>query len=240
MAPDTKKTKPKTTAVKSAAVKPVVKKESGLEVMIYDLTGVKKTPAKVSKDIFGKKVSDKLLATYVRVYLTNQRQNNAASKTRAEITGSTKKIYKQKGTGRARHGAKSAPIFVGGGVAFGPQPYDTSSKLNKKQKKAALFGALTKAYEADHIIGLSDEAVSAKSKTKDVAKFLQKLDLVKKKTLLVFPKLEKNNLVLSSRNIPNVTVMDAQSLNTYAVLSQEKIVFVKNALVVMEKHFLNS
>ena len=95
MAREAKKANTKSTGAKPSATKSATKKDLRLEVAIYDLTGVKKTPAKVSKDIFGKKVSDKLLATYVRVYLTNQRQGNASTKTRAEIVGSTKKIYKQ-------------------------------------------------------------------------------------------------------------------------------------------------
>lgn len=214
------------------------KKVAGLDLVVYDLKGVKKTPAKLPKDIFAKKVNDKLLALYVRVYLTNQRQGTVSTKTRAEVITSTRKIYKQKGTGRARHGAKSAPIFVGGGVAFGPRPRTFESKLNKKQRRAAFFGALTKAYEKDNIVALTEESLTASSKTKDIAFFLKKLDLSKKKVLFVLPKIEKSKLVLASRNIPTVELTDAASLNTYSVLTTQKIVFVKSALAALEKHFL--
>lgn len=209
-----------------------------LEIPMYDLSGGKKTPAKVSKEIFGNRVNEKLLAQYVRVYLTNQRQGTLSTKTRAEIVSSKRKIYRQKGTGRARHGARSAPIFVGGGVAFGPKPKSFSLKINKKQKKRALFGALTFAFQNKNILGLSDEAINVKPKTKEVFSFLKKFDFDAKRILLVLPKLEKNNLLLASRNIPNLEVIDAKSLNTFKVLKHEKIIFLKNALAILENHFL--
>jgi large subunit ribosomal protein L4 len=95
------------------------------------------------KEMFESIENKPLLAQAVRVYLANQRQGNASTKTRGEVHGTTKKVYKQKGTGRARHGAKKAPIFVGGGIAGGPKPRDYSLKLNKQQKKIALICALT-------------------------------------------------------------------------------------------------
>ncbi len=223
-------TKPQTAKSKSAS----------LQISIFDISGTKKTPVKVSKEIFGKKVGDQLLAQYVRVYLTNQRQGNANSKTRSQINLTKHKAWRQKGTGRARHGAKSAPIFVGGGVAFGPKSKTYQLKLNKKQRKSAFFGALTKAFEQNNIFGLSDSSLTVKPKTKEVSGFLKKLDIDSKKVLLVLPKLEKNNLVMASRNIPNVELADVRSLNTYTVMKQDKIVFVQNALAVLEKHYLSS
>lgn len=209
-----------------------------LEIPMYDLSGGKKTPAKVSKEIFGNSINEKLLAQYVRVYLTNQRQGTVSTKTRAEIVSSKRKIYRQKGTGRARHGARSAPIFVGGGVAFGPKPRSFSLKINKKQKKRALFGALTLALQNKNILGLSDEATNVKPKTREVFSFLKKLDFDAKRILLVLPHLEKNNLLLASRNIPNLEIIDAKSLNTFKVLRHEKIIFLKKALTILEDHFL--
>ncbi len=212
---------------------------SSLQIQMYDLSGSKKTALKVSKDVFGKKVNDQLLSQYMRVYLTNQRQGNASTKTRSDVIGSTRKIYRQKGTGRARHGAKTAPIFVGGGVAFGPKSKDYSLKMNKKQKKVAFFGALSKALEQNNVIGLTDEALKTKPKTKEVVSFLKKLDFKTKKTLLVLSKLEGNNLVLAARNIANMELADVRSLNPYQILKQEKIIFLKDALEVLEKHFLS-
>lgn len=218
---------------------PAKSKTSSLQIPVYDLSGSKKTPVKVSTAVFGKKVGDELLAQYVRVYLANQRQGNASVKTRAEISLTKHKAWRQKGTGRARHGAKSAPIFVGGGVAFGPKPKNYLLKLNKKQKKAAFFGALTKAFEENNILGLSDEAMNIKPKTKEISAFLKKLDINTKRILLVLPKLGKNNLVLASRNISNIELADVRSLNPYVVLRQDAIIFLKDALSVLEKHFLN-
>jgi len=234
--------KSKTTGLaKSTKEKKSVQRKSTagtLEIPIYELTGIKKTPVKVSKDIFGKNVSEKLLAQYVRVYLTNQRQGTASTKTRADVVASKRKIYRQKGTGRARHGARSAPIFVGGGVAFGPKSKTFSLRLNKKQKRAAFFGALTKAFEQSNVLGLTDEMINIKPKTKTVVTFLKKLNFEEKQVLLVLPKLEKNNLTLASRNVPNLEIVDARSLNTFLVLRQDKIIFLKNALPILEKHFL--
>ncbi|OGK18046.1 50S ribosomal protein L4 [Candidatus Roizmanbacteria bacterium RIFCSPLOWO2_12_FULL_40_12] len=207
-------------------------------MLAYDITGTRKPSMKVSSEIFDKKVSEKLLAQYVRVYLANQRQGNASTKSRADVNLSKHKIYRQKGTGKARHGAKSAPIFVGGGITFGPKPRDFSLNFNKKQKKSALFGALTLAFQKQNILGLVDSATEVKPKTKEVAAFFKKLNLENKRVLFVLPKLEKNNLVLAARNISNVKLMDARSLNTFEVMKQEKIIFLKNAITVFEEHFL--
>src|SRR3990167_9331118 len=219
-AQDSKKT---TESPKSKeAVKNKKTSSTPLEMLAYDITGTRKPSMKVSSEIFDKKVSEKLLAQYVRVYLANQRQGNASTKSRADVNLSKHKIYRQKGTGKARHGAKSAPIFVGGGITFGPKPRDFSLNFNKKQ----------------NILGLVDSATEVKPKTKEVAAFFKKLNLENKRVLFVLPKLEKNNLVLAARNISNVKLMDARSLNTFEVMKQEKIIFLKNAITVFEEHFL--
>src|SRR3989338_9847754 len=105
------------------------------------------------KEIFAVEASPRLLAQYVRVYLANRRQGTASAKTRAEVKGSTRKIYKQKGTGKARHGDIKAPIFIGGGVVGGPIPRDFSLKFNKKQKRKVLFYALTLKLKQKDIFG---------------------------------------------------------------------------------------
>jgi large subunit ribosomal protein L4 len=155
------------------------------------------------------------------------------------VQSSTRKIYRQKGTGRARHGAKSAPIFVGGGVAFGPQPHDYHASINKKQRRKALFAALTIAFRDNRLSALSDAALTGETKTSRVAGFLKSREM-KKKTLIVLPKMEKNAIVLSSRNIPTVELTDAHSLNAYAVLNANAIVFAESAVSVLKSHFLKS
>ncbi len=222
----------------STVKKPAVKKETGFTIPVLNLEGKASSKVSLPKEIFSIQASDKLLAQYVRVYLANQRQGNASAKTRAEIRASSRKIYRQKGTGRARHGAKSAPIFVGGGVAFGPTPRDFSLKLNKKQKRKAFFYALTLQYKEGNILGLVDKSLEIEPKTKNFATLLKGAQLTDKKILLVLPEIKRGNLLLASRNIPSLTLRDAKSLNTYDVLNNEKIIFVAKALEVLRDHFL--
>ncbi len=232
----TKKTVSKKAA--PAAKKPVVKKIAGLSIPVLNLLGKEASQASLPKEIFSTQASDKLLAQYVRVYMANKRQGNASTKTRAQVVGSTRKIYRQKGTGRARHGAKSAPIFVGGGVAFGPKTKDYSLKLNKKQKKKAFFYALTLQHKEGNIVGLQDKSLEIEPKTKLFSSLLKNAQLDNKKILLVTPEAKRSNLVLASQNLSAVTWTNAASLNTYEVLNSEKIIFVEKALGVLRDHFL--
>ena len=137
------------------AVKTVVKKEikpvaktvkspvSKLTVSVYGMDGKSSGTVTLPKEIFGEVVNKKLLAQAVRVYMANKRQGNASTKTRGEVEGSTRKIYRQKGTGNARHGSIRAPIFVKGGIVHGPKPRDFGLDLSKKMRRKALFSALS-------------------------------------------------------------------------------------------------
>lgn len=215
-------------------------KTTRMTVPVYDLQGNKKKTITLPKEMFSETASPKLLAQYVRVYLANQRQGTVSTKTRAEVAASTRKIYRQKGTGRARHGAISAPIFVGGGLVKGPKPKDFSLKINKKQKRKAFFAALSLALKEDQIVGLVNDSLKIEPKTKKVAKFLEDLDLKNKKVVIVVPKFESGGLILSSRNIPKVELREAKSLNAYDVLNAQKIIFIEDSLKVMSEHFLKS
>ncbi len=206
-------------------------------ITTYSITGENAGEAAAAKGIFDKTVSPELLAQYVRVYQTNKRQGNASTKTRAEVAGTTKKMYKQKGTGRARHGSYKAPIFKGGGVVGGPQPKEYRLSMNKKQKKLALFGALTLKYTAGDVLSLGGDVKEAKTKT--FASFLKKLELTDKKVLFVTPVKDEENISLSLRNIAKVKFMQAHSVNAYEVLDAAKVVFVGDALKELETHYLN-
>lgn len=214
------------------------KNPSGLTIKIYDAQGSEKKTLEISKEIFSQKENPELLAQYVRVYLANQRQGTASTKTRGEVTGSTRKIYRQKGTGRARHGSIKAPIFVGGGIVGGPKPRDYSLKLNKKQKRKALFLALSLKQKEHAIYAAEKDLIAIEPKTKLVAHFLSKIGSEFKKVLFVLPKMEKNNFIFAARNIPGVWIIDTHSINPYLLLQAEKIIFIDNALSVLEKHFL--
>jgi large subunit ribosomal protein L4 len=228
-----------------AEVKQTTKKQtkttkSSLEIPVYDVTGKEVKTISLSKDIFGAEANKHLIAQYVRVYLVNQRQGTVSTKTRSEVTGTTKKIYRQKGTGNARHGSKKAPIFVGGGVTFGPQPREHMLKMNKKQKKQALFTALSMQAQNGSVYAVASEVAAMKPKTKDITGLLKNIGLAEKKVLVIVPELTKNGLVLSSRNISNIELVPATTINPYMILNHQATIFVEDALVVMEKHFLSN
>lgn len=228
--------------VRKTTKKEIVEKKSAkaqLSISVYDLSGKVEKDIEIPKEIFSVDASPKLLAQYVRVYLANQRQGTVSAKTRSEVTGSTKKIYRQKGTGRARHGAKKAPIFVGGGVTWANKPTDYSLKMNKKQRKKALFSSLTMQLKKNAVIGLSDSAMKTEPKTKQIAVALKMMGIADKKILLVLPDL-KNNLHLASRNLSNVDLVSSTSVNPYAVCTHESIVFTEGAMNSFVSHFLKN
>ncbi|VVA43849.1 50S ribosomal protein L4 [Candidatus Roizmanbacteria bacterium] len=209
-------------------------KKVNLSISIYDIDGKEQRTVELPKEVFAVKVKPSLLAQAVRVYLVNQRQGNVKVKTRSEVIGSTRKIYRQKGTGKARHGAIKAPIFVGGGVAHGPKQKDYNLKFNKKERKLALYGVLSSKLKEKKIFGLDEKTLTMKPKTKTVVNFLKELKLIGKNNLMVLKKMETNNLVLAMRNIPNLTFVDLNSLNTYMVLKSSSLIFVENALEVFK------
>ncbi len=209
-----------------------------LSIKMYGIDGKEKETIPVSKAVFGQKENKALIAQYVRVYLQNQRMGTASAKTRGEVTGSTKKIYRQKGTGGARHGSRKAALFVGGGVTFGPLPRDYSRDMNKKQKKQALFISLSMKLKENAVMALDGATLEMQPKTKEVSSFLKTLKIDNKKVLVVLPAVTKNGFMLSTRNIPNVEIMQSSTVNPYAVLHHNRIVFVGDALKSLENHFL--
>lgn len=223
------------TAVKTAAkVKsPVaVTGAARTQVSVLDADGKAKGKITLPPELFGAKINKQLVAQAVRVYLANQREGSAATKTRGEVEGSTRKIYRQKGTGRARHGAIRAPIFVGGGITFGPQPRHIRLTLPKKMRQVALASALTMQYHQGNVLvatGLED----LEPKTKIMAAALKALG-ASGRTLLVLPQ-PSSNIVRGCRNIPDVEIMPVGSLNTYTVLANSKIIFSKDALSLLKQ-----
>src|SRR3989338_2709122 len=138
---------------------------SFLNASVFDIKGKVAGHIELPSEIFGAKVNNSLMSQAVRVYLANQRQGTVKTKDRGEVNATTKKIWQQKGTGRARHGSKRAPLFVGGGVAFGPKPRDFSLTISKKMKKNALFSALSSKLKENEIKILKGlEAVTPKTK----------------------------------------------------------------------------
>ena len=196
-----------------------------MEVAVLKSSG-EKTSKKVnlSEGIFGIEPNDHAIYLDVKSILANQRQGTHKSKQRNEITGSSKKLKKQKGTGGARAGNIKNPQFKGGGRVFGPVPRDYSFKLNKKVKDLARRSALS--YKAkDNSIAVIEDFNFDAPKTKQYLSLLSALSVSDKKTLLVLPEVNKN-IVLSGRNIQNTKVTTADQINTYDVMHADSVIFV--------------
>ena len=209
------------------AKKTVRRKTSALSVPLFSLTGRSVGALTLPKEVFGKEVNKKLLAQAIRVYMTNQKIFTASTKTRGEVKGSTAKIYRQKGTGRARHGSIRAPIFVGGGIVFGPKSRKVRLDLPKKMKKAALLCALSAKVADKKIAGLSG-LNKATGKTKEMVKILKKVD--KGKSVLIVTAEKQENVVRAARNIPGVNVLPADLINAYEVLRHQMLLLTKEAV----------
>lgn len=230
--------KPKVNLVTKTPVAKQTKRKNKLEIDIYDIKGRVVEAIALPQEIFGAKINNQLMSQAVRVYLANQRRGTASTKTRGEVAGSTRKIQRQKGTGRARHGSIRAPIFVHGGVVFGPKPKDYSLKLSKKMRKVALFSALS-AKVKDGGIKVVSGLEKITPKTKFMTSVLQKLGLLNKneKILLVLPK-KLEEIQRAARNIQNVEIIYAYQLNTYDILRNKTLFLLKDSIVALEKHFL--
>lgn len=186
----------------------------------------------LSADIFGIEPNDHAIYLDVKQFLANQRQGTHKSKQKAEITGSTRKLKKQKGTGTARAGSIKSPTFRGGARVFGPVPRDYSFKLNKKLKVLARKSALAYKVKDSSLLILEDFTFET-PKTKEYIKILENLSLSNKKTLLVVSENDKNTW-LSGRNIQNTKVVTADALNTYDVLNAESLLLCESSVGIIE------
>lgn len=218
---------------KSKVVKKKSIASSLLSVPVYSLLGKEDGTLALPKEIFAAKVSKSLLAQAVRVYITNQKSLYGSTKTRGEVEGSTAKIYRQKGTGRARHGAIRAPIFVGGGIVFGPKPRRVRLTLPKKMKKAALLSALSEKAADRKIIGLSGLEKSS-GKTKEMFGLLGKIAGKSKSSLIVTGE-KQDNVVRAISNISGVDVLSANLINAYEILKHELLFITKEAVEKLNK-----
>lgn len=207
-----------------------------MEVKVLNISG-KETGAKVQlpESVFGIAPVDHAIYLDVKQYLANQRQGTHKSKQRNEIAGSTRKLYKQKGTGGARAGSIKSPLFNGGGRVFGPQPRDYSFKLNKKLKVLARKSALSYKAQDENVVVLEDFSFDS-IKTKNYINLVSALNLAGEKTLLVLPS-QNNNIYLSSRNIQKAKVITADQLNTYDVLNCSKLLLTTDSLKTLEEAF---
>jgi large subunit ribosomal protein L4 len=205
-----------------------------MEVKVVNVSG-KETGAKVQlpESVFGIEPNDHAIYLDVKQYLANQRQGTHKAKQRNEIAGSTRKLYKQKGTGGARAGSVKSPLFNGGGRVFGPQPRDYSFKLNKKLKSLARNSALSYKAKDSNIVVVEDFTFDA-IKTKSYIQLQSDLNVSDVKTLLVLGA-ANDNVYLSSRNLKKTKVIVANQLNTYDVLNAGKLILTTGALKTLEE-----
>ena len=200
-----------------------------MEAKIFDIKG-KETSKKVSLNdsIFGIEPNDHAIYLDVKLYLANQRQGTSKSKERNEVSGTTKKFKRQKGTGGARAGSMKSPVFVGGGRVFGPKPRDYSFKLNKKLKDLARCSALSYKVK-NNAYKVVEDFNFEKPKTKEFAEILKNFNMSDKKTLVVLAD-QNNNVYLSSRNLSHSKVITASQLNTYDVLNAKNVLFLEGSI----------
>jgi len=206
-----------------------------MKVAVIDING-KETGKKVelSNDVFAIEPNDHAVYLDVKHHLANRRQGTHKAKERAEITGSTRKIKKQKGTGTARAGSIKSGVFRGGGRMFGPRPRNYSFKLNKNLRRLARKSALSIQAKESNIIILQDFDFEA-PKTKNFIEVLKGLGVENKKSLFVFGE-SNNNVYLSSRNLKNVKTVSNSKINTYDVLNASKVVLLESALEGIENN----
>ena len=195
-------------------------KETGKSIELHD-------------GVFNIEANEHAIYLDAKQYLANNRQGTHKSKERSEITGSTKKIKKQKGTGTARAGSIKSPLFVGGGRTFGPRPRNYSFKLNKKVKLLARKSALTYKAQNDNITVLEDFSFE-KPRTKEFVTLQESIKVEDLKALFILNE-NNDNVNLSSRNIPNAKVITLSELTTYEILNAEKLVFLESAINTLQE-----
>ena len=205
-----------------------------MELEVYKISG-DKTSKKVtlSDEIFGITPNDHAIWLDVKLILANQRQGTSKAKERSEVSGSTRKIKRQKGTGTARSGDINSPVMRGGGRAFGPRPRDYEFKLNKKLRKLARKSALAYKAQENGIMILEDFKFE-EAATKNFTAMLKSFNLSGKKTLFVMPDTDKN-LVLSSRNLKKTKVTRAEMLNTYDILNANNLLIAESSVPIIEE-----
>lgn len=204
-----------------------------MEINVLNIKG-EDTGRKVTlnESIYGIEPNDHVLYLDVKQYMANQRQGTAKTKERSELSGSTRKLFRQKGTGGARRGDINSPVLVGGARVFGPTPRDYGFKLNKKVKILARKSALTYKAKEDSIIVVEDFTFDA-PKTKNFVEMMNSLKVNDKKSLFVLSETNKN-VYLSARNIQKASIMTASQLNTYKVLNADVLVMTESSLKTIE------
>ncbi|GAB6085497.1 50S ribosomal protein L4 [Alkaliphilus crotonatoxidans] len=202
------------------------------KVAVFNISGQQVSEMELNDNVFGVKVNEHVLYEVVKNQLANKRQGTQSALTRSEVRGGGRKPWRQKGTGRARHGTIRSPLWSGGGVVFAPKPRDYRYTLPKKVRRLAMKSALTSKVNSNELIVL-DELQLTTPKTKDMANILKNLK-VDKKALIVMA--EKNEAVIkSANNIPGVETTLVNTLNVYDILKYDKFIITKDAVEKVEE-----
>ena len=200
-------------------------------VTVYNMEGKEVGTIELNDAVFGVEINEHLVHMAVVNQLANNRQGTQKAKTRSEVSGGGRKPWRQKGTGHARQGSTRAPQWTGGGVVFAPVPRDYETKMNKKEKRAALKSALTSRVQANKLIVLDQLTMDA-PKTKAMQNVLNSLNVNK---ALVVTKENNANVVLSARNIPSVKTALVNTINVYDVMKYNTVVLTKDAVAAIEE-----
>ena len=200
-------------------------------VAVYNIEGKEVDKIDLNDNIYGVEINENIVHKAVVTYLANQRQGTQSAKTRSEVSGGGRKPWRQKGTGHARQGSTRSPQWTGGGVVFAPKPRDYSVKMNKREKQIALFSALSSKVQDSKLI-VVDELALEEVKT---AKFTEILKNLKADKALVVTKEKNDNVILSSRNIPDVDTIMSSTINVYDILKHDALVMTKDAALAIEE-----
>ncbi len=198
---------------------------------VYNTDGKEVDKIDLSDDIFGVEINETLVHKAVVTYLANNRQGTQSALTRSEVSGGGKKPWRQKGTGHARQGSTRSPQWTGGGVVFAPKPRDYSKKMNKRERRIALFSALTSKVRDEKMIVVDELSMDAPK----TAAFAAILGNLKVDSALVVTKDKNDNIVLSARNIPEVATTVSSTINVYDILKYDSLVITKDAARAIEE-----
>jgi len=201
-------------------------------VPVYNVSGEKVSEIQLNDSIFGIEINTHVMHAVVKNQLANKRQGTQSAKTRAEVRGGGRKPWRQKGTGRARHGSSRSPIWVGGGTVFAPKPRDYSYKLPKKVRRLAMKSALSSKVLSENLIVLDDLQME-QAKTKEMANILRNLK-VDGKALIVMEQVN-DSVIRSARNIPGIQTTLVNTLNVYDILKYDRFIITRNAVEKVEE-----
>lgn len=204
-------------------------------IKIYNIVGEECDTIKLNDKVFGQEYNEPLIHQVVVAYLANQRQGTKSTLTRTEVRGHAKKPWRQKGTGRARHGSTKAPQWRGGGLAFAPKPRDYSKKVNKEARRVAFRSAISTKLASGELLVLEDLKLK-QAKTKNLIKVMDKLKL--NKTTIFVTNENNEDLLRVSGNLQNVFVTTADLVNVYDIISCDKLVVEKDAIKSIEEAYL--